>query len=87
MGGIFPAGVFPGVFVSGYTDGICATCSFFLLVLLFVDDDIKMARKPGKKREENPVGCAGEGKRCKGNRREELREGKTGTVLELSLDC
>ena len=24
----------------------------------------KMARKPGKKQKENPVGCTGEGKRC-----------------------
>ena len=30
----------------------------------------------------NPVGCTGEGKISKGN----IREGKTGTVLELSLD-
>ena len=28
----------------------------------------------------------GEGKRGKGNLREEFREGKTGTVLELSLE-
>ena len=29
-----------------------------------------MARKSGKKRKENPVGCTREGKRLKGNRRE-----------------
>ena len=33
-------------------------------MLLFFDDyKIKMARKPGKKHEENPVGCTAEGKR------------------------
>ena len=45
-----------------------------------------MAMKPGKKQKENPAGCTGEGKRWKGNIREESREGKTGTVLELSLE-
>ena len=33
------------------------------------DNMIKMARKPGKKQKENPVGCTGEGKRKKGNKR------------------
>jgi len=32
-------------------------------MLLFNDNKIKMARKPGKKQKENPVGCTGEGKR------------------------
>ena len=32
-------------------------------MLLFDDDKIKVARKPGKKQKENPVGCTGEGKR------------------------
>ena len=32
-------------------------------VLIFDDNKIKMARKPGKKRKENYVGCAGEVKR------------------------
>ena len=45
-----------------------------------------MARKPGKKQKENKVGCTGEGKRRKGNIREGLRDGKTGTVMELSLE-
>ena len=45
-----------------------------------------MARKPGKKQKENPVGCTGEDKRCKGNTREGSTEGKTETVLELSLE-
>ena len=40
---------------------------------------VKMARNPGKKRKENPVGCTGEGKKLKGN----IREGKTGTALEM----
>ena len=57
------------------------------LLLLFDDDKIKIARKTGKKQEGNPVGCIGEGKRCKGNIREGSREGKTGTVLELSLEA
>ena len=35
---------------------------------------------------ENPVGCTGEGKRSKGNIGEGLRESKTGTVFELSLE-
>ena len=39
-----------------------------------------MARKPGKKQKENPVGRIREGKRCKGN----IREGKTRTVLEVT---
>ena len=43
----------------------------FLEVLLFDDKKIKMENK----QKENQVGCTGEGK----------REGKTGTVLELSL--
>ena len=30
---------------------------------LLDDNKIKMARKPGKKPKENPVGCTGEGKR------------------------
>ena len=34
-----------------------------LLLLLFDDNKEKMARKPGKKQKENPVGCTGEGKR------------------------
>ena len=29
----------------------------------------KMARKPGKKQKENPVGCTGKGKRLKENKR------------------
>ena len=33
-------------------------------MLLFDDNKIKMARKPGKKQKENPVGFTGEGKRC-----------------------
>ena len=45
-----------------------------------------MARKPGKKQKEIPVGCTGKGKRLKGNIREGLREYMTGTVLELSLE-
>ena len=36
-------------------DQICFSCCD--------DNKVKMARKPGKKRKENPVGCAGEGKR------------------------
>ena len=37
--------------------------------LLFDDNKVKMIRKPGKKQKENPVGCTGEGKRLKGNKR------------------
>ena len=33
------------------------------------DNKIKMARKPGKKQKQNPVGCTGEGKRWKRNNR------------------
>jgi len=58
-----------------------------LLLFLFDDNKVKMARKPGKKQKENPVGCAaGEVKRRKGNIREGSREGRTETVLELSLE-
>ena len=32
-------------------------------LLLFDDNKIKMARKPGKKQKENPVGCTGESKK------------------------
>ena len=32
-------------------------------LLLFVNNKIKMARKPGKKQKENPVGCTREGKK------------------------
>ena len=31
-------------------------------LLLFNDNKMKMARKPGKKQKENLVGCTGEGK-------------------------
>ena len=51
------------------------------LFLLFDDNEIEMARKPAEKQKENPVGCTVEGKRWKGNSRED----ETGTVLELSL--
>ena len=30
---------------------------------LFDDNEVKIARKPGKKQKENHVGCTGEGKR------------------------
>ena len=37
---------------------------YFLLLCCCCDHNkIKMARKPGKKQKENPVGCTGEGKR------------------------
>ena len=42
-------------------------------MLLFDDNKIKMARKWGKKQMRNPAGCAGEGKRRKGNKRKVLR--------------
>ena len=45
-----------------------------------------MARKSGKTQKENPVWCTGDSKRWKGNIGEESREGKTGTVFELSLE-
>ena len=48
---------------------------------------IKMARKSiqqDKNGKEARIGCTEEGKRLKGNIREGSREGKTGTVLELS---
>ena len=38
-------------------------------LLLFDDNKIKTARKPGMKQKENPVGCTGEGMRLKGNKR------------------
>ena len=75
------------------------TCGWYQqkLLLLFDDNKIKMARKPAKKQKENPVECTGEGKRWKGNIWEglikskmetvlELREGKTETVFEPSLE-
>ena len=48
-----------------------------------------MARKPGKRQKDNPVGCTGEAKRLKRNIGKGLRESKTGTVLEartLAMD-
>ena len=47
-----------------------------LLLLLFDDNKIKLARKPGKKQKKNLVGCTGEGKIRKGNLRERPREVK-----------
>ena len=38
--------------------------------LLFDENKIKMARKPGQKQKENPIACTEEGKRWKGNIRE-----------------
>ena len=46
----------------------------------------KMTRKPGKKQKENLVWYTGEGERRIGIIREGSRAGKTGTVLELSLE-
>ena len=40
-----------------------------IVVLLFGVNKVKMARKPVKKQKENAIGCTGEGKRCKGNKR------------------
>ena len=54
-----------------------------VLLLLFGDNKIKMA---GKKQKENPVGCTGEGEIRKVYVREGSTEGKTGTVLQLSLE-
>lgn len=56
------------------------------MLLLFDENKMKLARKSGKKQNGNPVGCTGESKRLKGNIREGSKEGKTGTVLELSLE-
>ena len=61
-------------------------CCKYTQFLLFDDNKINMARKPGKKQKENAVGCNREGKSSKGNVSEELRECKTGTVLEVSLE-
>ena len=49
--------------------------NYFYGHLFFCCDDttIKMVRKPVKKQEENPAGCAGEGKQSKGNTGEEKR--------------
>ena len=59
------------------------------ILLLFDDNMIKMARKPEKKQKENPVVRIGEGKKMKNKYKRRVnrsREGKTGTVLELSLE-
>ena len=45
-----------------------------------------MARKPGKKRRENPVGFTGVGKRSKENIREGAKEGKTGIRQKSNID-
>ena len=55
---------------------------FEIMLFLFDNNKIKMARKPGKKLKENPVECPGEDKIWRGN----IREGKTGTGLELTLE-
>ena len=44
---------------------------------MFDDNKTNMARKPGKKQRENPVGCSGESKDEK-EIREGYREDKTG---------
>ena len=55
-----------------------------MLLFLFDDNKIKMARKPGKKLKENPVGCIGEGKDEKEIYEKGIYESfKTETVLEL----
>ena len=61
----------------------CMTCNFLptLLLLLFDDNKIKVARKPGKKQKQNPVGCTREGKRPKRNIREGYKAGKTLVTL------
>ena len=41
----------------------CTTDRRIVVVLLFDDNKIKMARKPGKKQKENLVRFTGEGKR------------------------
>ena len=58
----------------------------FSSLLLFDDNKMEIARKPGKIYKENPVEYTGEGKKWKGNIRKGLREGKMGTVLELNLE-
>ena len=39
----------------------CTTDRRIVVVLLFDDNKIKVARRPGKKQKENPVGCTGDG--------------------------
>ena len=53
---------------------------------LLDENKIRIARKPGKKHKEIPLGCTEEGKRWKENIREGSREGRTRTSLELSLE-
>ena len=62
---------------------IMRSCS--VILLLFDDNKIKMAKKPGEKQKENPVGCTWEGKTWKGNIREGSREGKTWTVMGVEF--
>ena len=71
----------------GHISQFCNENSTLISVILLLLDDVKMkmARKPGKKQMENPVGCTREGKRRKGCIREESRKDRSGTVLELSL--
>ena len=38
----------------------CISHPLVIIMLLFDDKKIKMARKPGKKQKENLVGCTGE---------------------------
>ena len=67
--------------VHGGTFSIFYSVLLCVLLFLFCDNKIKMTRTPEMKQKENLVRCTGEGKRLKGN----IREGKTGTVMELSL--
>ena len=55
-------------------------------LLLFDDDKIEIARKPGKKQKGNQVGYIGDSKRWIGNIRKGYREGKTVTVSVFSLE-
>ena len=50
-------------------------------LFMFDDNKIKMARKPGKKLKESPVGYTWEGHRWKENIREGSRDVEMGTIL------
>ena len=43
--------------------GLMMTLNWGHDIILFFDDEIKMARKPVKNQKENPLRCTGEGKR------------------------
>ena len=61
-------------------------CNFLYLDITFKYQQNKNSKEAREETEGKSSGCTGEGKRLIGNIRVGSREGKTGTVLQLSLE-